>query len=82
MLSATYGVAGGALLPTQEGRRVEATFFVTNDGQTWSQQGSTIAGFVPMDISVIDDSNAFAAGITEVGLSSLARWAVQIPEEL
>jgi len=73
MISPTFGWAGGALVPEDSRASLEGAFFKTTDGKTWTQDG-TIRGFYAMDISVVDQNNAFAAGITDVGLSSLARY--------
>jgi len=80
MLSPTYGIAAGALLPSESSRELQGAFFSTTDGETWTQQGS-ILGFYALDISVVDENNAFAAGIGSSGLASLARYAVQVPED-
>jgi hypothetical protein len=75
MVTPTFGWAAGAIIP-EEGKEasLEGTFYMTTDGKTWTQQGGTLRGFYAMDLSVIDQNTAFAAGITDLGLSSLARY--------
>jgi len=76
MISPTFGWASGAYVG-QEGSEeaLKGAFFQTTDGQTWQQAGS-LNDFYAMDLSVIDQNNAFASGVTEFGLSSLARYSV------
>jgi len=75
MLSPTFGWAAGAVIP-EEGKEADliGAFYVTNDGMTWTLNASP-KGFYAMDLSVIDQNNAYAAGISSVGLSSLARYS-------
>jgi hypothetical protein len=75
MISATFGWAGGAFIPSS-GSRAElvGAFFVTTDGMTWTLNGNP-KGFYAMDLSVIDENYAYSAGLSELGLSSLARYA-------
>jgi len=75
MISPTFGWAGGAAIP-QEGKEAEliGAFYKTTDGMTWTLEGSP-KGFYAMDLSVIDMNNAYAAGLSSLGLSSLARYS-------
>jgi photosystem II stability/assembly factor-like uncharacterized protein len=75
MLSPTFGWAAGATLP-EEGQDAEAVgaFYMTTDGMTWTLNGSA-KGFYAMDLSVIDMNNAYAAGLSSLGESSLARYS-------
>jgi len=74
MISPTFGWAGGATIPEEGRAGLEAAFYKTTDGKTWTSEGS-IAGFYAMDLSIVDQNNAFAAGVTDLGLSSLARYS-------
>jgi len=78
MLNSTFGWAAGAILPESAmSSSLEGTFWMTMDGSTWAPMGGSIKNFYPQDISVVDDMNAYAAGITDVGLSSLARYSIK-----
>jgi len=76
MLNATYGWAAGALI-TQNGEEplgLKGAFYQTMDGKTWNLAG-TLMDFYAFDLSMIDEFNGFSAGISIVGLSSLARYS-------
>jgi len=69
MVSSTTGWIGGMDINTEEG----AAFYTTDGGSTWTRQNA-IEGFYFMQISAVDPNNAYAAGVTRIGLSSLARY--------
>jgi len=73
MLSPTFGWAGGAYVGDEDS--MKGAFYQTTDGQTWTETGS-LGDFYAMDLSVIDENNAFSSGVTEFGLSSLARYSI------
>jgi len=78
MLSSTFGWAGGAYVGDDEDTpesSMKGAFYQTTDGQTWTETGS-LKDFYAMDLSVIDENDAFSSGVTEFGLSSLARYSV------
>mmetsp|Transcript_263 Transcript_263/g.299 ORF Transcript_263/g.299 Transcript_263/m.299 type:complete len:387 (-) Transcript_263:27-1187(-) len=70
MLSSTFGWAGGALITSG----LTGQFYQTTDGTNWKLV-QEIKDFYPTALSIIDQNNAYSAGITEFGLSSLARYA-------
>lgn len=76
MLNSTFGWAGGALVQSTSDSPDAASygqFWLTTDGKTWTLN-QEIRNFYVFDISVIDGANAYAAGVTNLGLSSLARF--------
>jgi hypothetical protein len=74
MISATYGWAAGAFIPSSTAAEFIGAFYVTTDGMTWTLEGSP-KNFYAMDLSVIDMNYAYSAGLSPLGLSSLARYA-------
>jgi hypothetical protein len=74
MISPTFGWAAGASLPEEGRSEFVGAFYQTTDGQTWTLNGSP-PNFYAMDLSVIDETTAYAAGLSPVGLSSLARYS-------
>jgi len=74
MISTTFGWAAGAAIPESSAAELVGAFFKTTDGMTWTLDGSP-KGFYAMDLSVIDENYAYAAGVSSLGLSSLARYA-------
>lgn len=74
MLSSTFGWAGGAYVGDGDAP-LQGSFYQTTDGMTWTLAGQ-LRDFYAMDISVVDENNAFASGITEIGFSSLARYSI------
>jgi hypothetical protein len=75
MISPTFGWAGGAFIP-QDGNAASmvGAFYNTMDGKTWTLNAQP-NGFYAMDLSVIDENYAYSAGLSSLGLSSLARYA-------
>jgi len=75
MLNANFGIAGGAYLGDSPiAAAPKGTFFQTTDGQTWTPMNQ-LNDFYAMDISVVDQNTAFSSGLTELGLSSFARYS-------
>jgi len=75
MISPTFGWAAGAFIPESGSRAsLVGAFYKTTDGMTWTLDGNP-KGFYAMDLSVIDENYAYSAGLSELGLSSLARYS-------
>lgn len=74
MLSPTFGWAGGALIDGDEDADYYGQFYQTTDGKTWNlvQQ---LPNFYVFDLSVVDQTHAYAAGTTPLGLSSFAAYS-------
>jgi hypothetical protein len=73
MYSATVGWATGALVQGDVTGDFDGQFWQTLDGKTWTLVTS-IKNFYPFDVSTVDANNAYAAGITPIGLSSFASY--------
>lgn len=77
MINSTFGWAagGGEVVSSSAKRQMVGQFFLTTDGGvTWTLT-QTINNFFVIDLSVVDANNAYAAGITNLGLCSLARYS-------
>jgi photosystem II stability/assembly factor-like uncharacterized protein len=74
MITSTFGWATGAFIPESSAAEMVGAFYQTTDGMTWTLNGNP-KGFYGMDLSVIDENYAYSAGLSQVGLSSLARYA-------
>jgi len=73
MLTSTYGWAAGALVSGDVSGSFDGYFYYTTDGINWTFD-SQLKNFFPMDLSVTDQSHAFSAGISPIGLSSFASY--------
>jgi len=82
MLNSTYGWCGGAVLPSSKlgddgvepDAQVEGAFWSTSDGGVTWNMSNELKNFYVSDISTVDGSTAYAAGLTNIGLSSLAKY--------
>jgi len=76
MVNSTYGWAGGAAMPSSDEPTEKMdgqAFLTTNGGKTWTPSNQ-LKNFYFTQISAVDGNNAYGAGITPIGLSSLARY--------
>jgi len=74
MLTATYGWAAGADLRESGLNLFKGTFFLTQDGKTWTEF-QQVGNFYAMDLSTVDKDYAYAAGLNEIALADLVQFA-------
>lgn len=78
-INPSFGWVGGMI--TSSGKLQGQAFLTTDGGNTWT--GSTLLkDFAFFDISTVDENNAYAVGISALGLSSFARFSTSFNSSL